>query len=250
MFNSGLGMSPADFAAMTGNNNGMWGGDGAFLWWIIIIIALFNNGWGGWGNNSAGAADNYVLASDFATLQRQIDSATTSTQSLINSGNDQLQRQVTQIGNGISSLGYDQLNQINGVNNNIFASTNSLTAGITNLGSQLQQCCCQNRYDAATQFAQLNYNLADQSCQTRRTVQDSTASIIANQDANTRSILDFLTQDKIATLTSENAALKAAANNASQTYDIVNQLKQPTPIPAYVVSSPYCNCGCNSGCGC
>ena len=31
------------------------------------------NGWGG--NNGGGAADNYVLASDFATLQRQIDSA-------------------------------------------------------------------------------------------------------------------------------------------------------------------------------
>lgn len=53
-----------------------WGGDNGV--WLIVLFLIFavcggwgNNGWGGGG----GAMDNYVLASDFATLQRQIDSA-------------------------------------------------------------------------------------------------------------------------------------------------------------------------------
>lgn len=60
-------MSPADLAAVTGNNNNNdgWGGS---AWWIIILFLFAFCGWGGngFGNGGAsGAADNYVLASDF-----------------------------------------------------------------------------------------------------------------------------------------------------------------------------------------
>ena len=67
------------------------------------------------------------------------------------------------------------------INNNITQQTiadmqnaNTINAGITSLGTQLQQCCCQNRYEDAQNFAQLNYNLADQECSTRRAVSDAT----------------------------------------------------------------------------
>ena len=59
-------MSPADFAAITGNNrsndNG-WGDGGA--WWIIILFLFMwgRNGWGGNGNGSGSAVDGYVLTS-------------------------------------------------------------------------------------------------------------------------------------------------------------------------------------------
>ena len=50
------GMSPADLAAVTGNNNGAFGeGNGA--WWIIILFLFIFCGWGngnGW-NNGVGA---------------------------------------------------------------------------------------------------------------------------------------------------------------------------------------------------
>ena len=52
------GMSPADYAAVSGSNrDGVFGGDGA--WWIIILFlfAMFggwNNGWGNNGTNGAG----------------------------------------------------------------------------------------------------------------------------------------------------------------------------------------------------
>ena len=51
MFN-GKGYNLSDIAAVTrgnGDNNGLWGGDGA--WWIILLF-LFAGGWGnggGWG---------------------------------------------------------------------------------------------------------------------------------------------------------------------------------------------------------
>ena len=79
----GTDLSPADIAAVTGNKNNdgnAWGGNGAWLWLIVLLLfcGWGGNGWGNRGNANIGAYDNYVLSSDFATLQRQIDSATAS----------------------------------------------------------------------------------------------------------------------------------------------------------------------------
>ena len=63
--------------------------------------------------------------------------------------------------NGICSLGYDQLAQINGVNNNINTATNSIAAQLTSLGTQQAQCCCDTKYQMASSFADLNYRLAE-----------------------------------------------------------------------------------------
>lgn len=99
----------------------------------------------------------------------------------------------------------------------------------------------------STGFSDLNYRLAEQSCQTRQAVADATAAITANQDANTRAILDFMTQDKIATLQAENQSLKFAASQCEQNAYLVSALGPKTPTPAYVVPNPYCNC---NTCGC
>ena len=54
-----------------GNNNGGWGNDFA---WIIILFLIF-----GWGRNGFGGGygngvnDSYVLATDFANLERKLD---------------------------------------------------------------------------------------------------------------------------------------------------------------------------------
>lgn len=257
MFNQSNGYSLADIAAATGGNGygngGLWG-DGA--WWIIILFLFCFNGWGGngWGNGG-GAADNYVLASDFATLQRQIDSGFASTE-----------RKGDSINNGLCDGFYAQnttmLNGFNGVNNAItqqtiteMQNTNSVNAGITALSSQLASCCCEGKNQMTQNFADLNYRLAEQSCQTRQAVNDATSAITLNQDANTRSILAALQdmqtqalQEKINTLTADNQTLKFAASQAAQNNYLVNALN-PTPIPAYTVPNPYtayrtcCGCG-------
>ena len=256
MFNTSNSMTPADFAAISGNNDGF----GSWIWVVLILLLC---GWGngnGWGGNSSGAAEDYVLVSDFSQLSRQMDS-----------GFDGLRQQGVAIANGISSLGYDQLAQMNGINTNINSSTNAittainngvvngmqntntLTSGITALGTQLQECCCNNRYETATNFANLGYNLAEQSCQTRQSVADASAAITANQDANTRSILtaiqDMQTQalqDKITELTAEKQSLQFSASQQAQNAYLISQLN-PTPVPSYPASSVYgcsaCSCG-------
>lgn len=239
MFNTNQGYSLSDIAAATDNrnNDGMFG-NGA--WWIIILFLFcFNGGGWGWGNRgwangvatASGITDGYILTSDFANIERKIDS--------VNNG----------LCDGFYAMNTGMLNGFNAVEQaicnstiNNMQNTNAITAQLTGLGNQINQCCCDQRYESATQFANLNYNIADQGCQTRRAINDSTRDIMANQDANTRSILDFLTQDKIASLTAENQSLKFAASQAAQSAYLVNAIN-PCPIPAYQVPNPYgCNC--------
>ena len=106
----------------------------------------------------------------------------------------------------------------------------------------------------------MNYNLATQACETRNTMQSTTRDIIDNANANSRAILDFLTQDKIATLTAENQSLKFAAsqsaqnafitaNQEAQTAELIRRLGRDCPVPAYVVPNPNC-CYPTNACGC
>ena len=250
MFNSNSnGYSLADIAAATGNSgskqDGIWG-DGSGAWWIIILFLFcFNGGGWGWGNRgwangaatASGITDGYILTSDFANIERKIDG--------VNNG----------LCDGFYAMNTGMLNGFNAVEQaicnstiNNMQNTNAITAQLTGIGNQINQCCCDQRYESATQFANLNYNIADQGCQTRRAINDSTRDIMANQDANTRSILDFLTQDKIATLTAENQNLKFAASQQAQNAYLVRELKDPCAIPAYVVPNPNC-CYYNYGCG-
>ena len=78
-----------------------------------------------------------------------------------------------------------------------------------------------------------------------------------NCNANFRSMMDYFTQDKIATLTAENQSLKFAASQdrqnallttvmSQQTDTILNRVN-PRPIPAYQVANPNVGVNC---CGC
>lgn len=238
MFNNST-PSLADIAAVTRDNDSFGGNNG---WWILIILFAIFGGWGNnggfYGGNGGGAADNYVLASDFATLQRQIDSSSSTIENKLDSVN-----------NGICSLGYDQLGQMNGINNNIFQSTNALQ-------TQLADCCCQNR----EAIAQVRYDMATDTCAIKTAIDQSAQNIMQNCNNNYRSLHDELVafqmsskDDKIAELAAQVQALNLAASQAAQNAYIVNQLR-PAPVPAYTVANPYAgyyqqSCGCNSCCG-
>lgn len=223
-----------------GGGMGMWGQD-----WIWIIV-LFLFGWGrnGFGGNS-GAMDNYVLASDFATLQRQIDSATSS-----------LERKGDSISNGLCDGFYQQAQLVNGTNMamaNGFAQAElsrsnqqaALMQQLNAMQMQAQQCCCDQRADTA----QLRYDLATQGCETRNAIQTSTREIVTNANDNTRAILDFLVNSKMQDLQTENQNLKLAASQAAQNNYLVSQLR-PTPIPAYQSCNPWAGGSYTGCCGC
>ena len=129
--------------------------------------------------------------------------------------------------------------------------------GFNSLGAQLAQCCC----DTQAAIQGVRYDMATQACDTRNTIQNTTRDILDNNNANTRAILDFLTQDKISSLQSENQALKFQASQANQnsyltatldaqTSELIRRIN-PMPVPAYQVPAPYPYCGTyNNGCGC
>ena len=213
-----------------------WGGDGAWLIILFLIFAVFGWGGNGWGNNgvnSGGVVDGYVLASDFSNIERKIDS----------------------VNDGLCNGFYQQAQLVNGTNMamaNGFAQAElsranqqaALMQQLNAMQMQAANCCCENR----AAIAQVRYDMAAQACDTRNTVQNATRDIIDNANSNSRAILDFLTQSKLADLQSENQGLKLAASQAAQNSYLVSQLR-PSPIPAYTVQNPYC-CNQFAGCGC
>lgn len=258
MFNDGV--SLADIAAVTGNNrnnDGMWG-DGA--WWIVILLIFgWGNGFGGWGNgNGGGALQGYATQAD---IQRGFDnSAVISKLDGISNG----------LCDGFYAMNNSMLTGFNGINTNIMqtgygiqqAINSDTVANMQNtnaLQSQIANCCCETR----EAIQGVNYNLATNTCALQNTMNNNTRDIIDSQQAGTRAILDFLTNDKIATLQAENNDLRRAASQdrqnalltttmAAQTNQIIDAVR-PTPVPSFPASNLYgyaYGCGCNTGCGC
>lgn len=220
------GYSLSDIAMASGNNDG-FGGNGS--WWLIVLFLFaFCGGWGGNGGYGAqGAANNYVLASDFATIQRQLSDG-------FNSIDNALDRQNT----GICDLGYTQAQLINGVQISEMQNANMI-------GSKI---------DA------VNYNMATQNCATNAAISNAARDIIENNNACWRSLHDEIVanriEDKNAQIQAQQAeisALQLAASQERQTNSIVNQLKPPCPSPAWIVPNPnavYNTCGCGFNYGC
>ena len=232
MFAQSGGYSLSDIAAVNGNNNR--GGFGDDYWWIILLF-LFGFGSNGWGNGNGGGAttrEEIAYGFDMNGLENGV-------------------RGIQQgLCDGFYAMNTGLLNGFANVAQDINNSANMINAGLTSLGTQMAQCCCDIRYENAKNFADVNYNLATQACETRHAITDST-----------RQIIDFLTQDKIATLTAENQSLKFAASQAAQnafivanqdaqTAELIRRLDTPAAVPAYIVANPngcynYNLCGCN-----
>lgn len=246
----------------SGNGGFGWGGDWAS--WIILFLIFGMFGWGGYGN--AGGVNN-PAGQGWAT---RADINEGFALNNLESGQRDILGSVTSgfhgVDNAICQIGYQTQQGFN--NTNV-----ALMQGHNALATQLANCCCETR----EAIQGVNYNLATQACDTRNTIQNSTRDIIDNQNANSRAILDFLTQDKITTLQSENQSLKsenqslkfAASQSAQNAYltatmdanqaELIRRLGRDCPVPAYVVPNPNCcygtpygvlNNGCGATCGC
>lgn len=227
-----------------GNGGFGWDGNGS---WFIIILFLFaflgwgNNGWGNNGGNSGGVVDGYVLSSDFANIERKMD--------LINGG----------LCDGFYAANTTLLNGFAGVNQNMnngfqtaeLSRANQQAALMQQLNAmqmQAAECCCNTQRS----IEGVRYDMAAQACDTRNTVQNATRDIVENQNANSRAILDFLTNSKMRDLESANQELRLAASQSAQNNYLISQLR-PCPSPAYITCNPWAGSGyggCGSGCGC
>ena len=216
-----------------------------------------NNGWGG--NNGR---DGYPCATqadvraavDQQTLISKLDQQTYGLADTFTALNNTLNSNFRGIDNAICTLGYQ--NQ----------------QGFNEVAHQISDCCCttQRAIDG------VNYNLATQTNAIQNAMCNNTRDIIDNQNSNTRSILDFLVNDKLATLQAENQNLKLKASQAeqnnliiasqqAQTNELIRRLGADCPVNAYVVQPPtpvtfpvnccgqfngYGNYGNNNACGC
>lgn len=230
-------MSPADVVALTNrNNDGMFGGNGA--WWIIILFLFAFVGWGGngWGGNgNSGAADNYVLASDFATVQRMISDATNS-----------LERRLDNTQNGLCDLGYTQAQLINGVQVGQMQQGYETRIAVNGVGQKLSDCCCDIKQEIAGVNNGLGRAIERGFCDTNYNLQaQHNATMIAIDKVGDR-VIDYLNSTRMQDLQAENQALRLAASQQAQNNYLVSTLR-PTPVPSYQVQNPYC---CNNVCSC
>lgn len=261
MFNNAA-ISPADIAAVTRNSNNDGFGDGNGWWILIILFALF--GWGGYGNGDGrGCGSQSANGYTDAAIQRGFDN-----QSVMNKLNG--------LENGICSLGYDQLAQMNGINTNIMQTGYGIQNAIQQdtvanmqqansaqmlamqnanaLQSQLANCCCENRQA----IAQVRYDMATDTCAVTTAMSQNARDIIDNQNANYRALHDELVQSQLDAKDAKIAeqqliinGLNLAQSQANQNQYLISQLR-PSAVPAFNVPNPYASYGygCYSGSCC
>lgn len=133
----------SDLRAITDSADGISGGS---AWLIILFLLIFGGGGFGWGNRANVAAE--TASTDAIIDSQRFDSLTTS---------------INKIGDGLASLGYSQLQQMD-------ANTASINGNIVNEGRTTQNMissyACENqknvdalRFDMSNYAAQINSNI-------------------------------------------------------------------------------------------
>lgn len=245
------GLTASDVALLSGRNgnNDGFGDNGS--WWVIIFLIFAFMGWGrnnnGFGGgNGSGATDNYVLASDFATIQRQLSD-----------GFGDLTAQSRYIQNGICdgfyAMNTSLLNGFAGVNNSIMTNGYETRNAIQGVSSQLADCCCKTQ----SAIQGVNYNLATNTCNLQNTMNMNTRDIVDTVNANYRALHDEIVanriEDKNAQIQAQQNeinALRLSASQSAQNAYLLSELK-PCPSPSYIVPNPNCcyNYQVTGGCG-
>lgn len=252
------GIDPNLLLAM--NNNGGFGGNNwiwiLFLWLIWGGYGYGNGGFGG--GNGAGFLSNQISNDAGREL---LMNAIQGNRDSINSLANLLNAEVSTVQNGIFTLN----NAITSVGTQVGMSglqiQNAIQAGNASIASQICQCCCENRLAIANQTNTLQSTLAANHAADQLGVCQQTNTLTTQAERNTRDITDAINaqsvmindkfcdlekrelQNKIDTLTADNALLRSNANNDRQTVlinsrfnELENQLTaikaaQPNTVP-------------------
>ena len=232
MFN-GNGYSLADVAAATrGSEDGFFGG--ANGWWIILLFMFCGWGNGGWGGNRTGTEnvrDAVAYGFDINNLENGVRG--------LEHG----------LADGFYDMNTSLLTGFGNVAMGNMQNTNTIMGRLSDMAAQSAACCCETQRLVERGLCEVNYNILTQANATNTNIASAARDIIESNNNGVRSILDFLTQDKIATLQAENQALRLTASQQAQNAFLIDQLGTKAPIPAYVVANPYAS-GYYAGCGC
>lgn len=283
------GLDPNMVAALMNNrngNNGDWNGSWIWVIFLFFLMGWGRNGWGGFGGNGQGEGNFLAgqLANDTGRdlLMSAIQGNGTAISQLASNLNcdiNAVQGSLNQLQSAICGVG----NQVGLSSQQVIAAINS---GNCQLATQISDCCCGVR-DAITRqgyenqlatvnqtntlqgainfvnssvergFAATNYATADQTCQIKQALAESTAQILAGQKAaEFREI-----QREVQALRDERTQYQMSALLQQQSQNIINTVR-PCPSPAYITCNPWgCNgqfvgngypyggcCGNNNGC--
>lgn len=272
--NGGNGFYPYPLYYGNNNNGGFFGGDG--IWALVLLALLFgNNGWGGGfgngGNNdfawlSNGQKDimtNTNNGFDTLHLSNQIEGVRDGIWGLSNQLCNCCADMTQTVSSGFANAEVaDNARQIANMQQ-AFNSQIATLQGFNNIGSRLDDCCCENRLG----IANLTSTVLSENCADREALSNGIRDLITNQTANTQRILDQLCQDKIdaknekitdlqrellmkdlqASQIAQNSFIaQGFANEVDQLYNRLNNC----PVPSTPVYGRTPIFTCNNGCGC
>ena len=219
------------------NNNGGFGGNGNWIWIIFLWMIWGNNGWGNngfGGNNGTGYLANQISNSEGRDLllqaingradaAAQLASITNTSVEAVKNGIMTLQNSINQVGNQVGMSGLQTINAVQ--------------AGNASLGSQIAQCCCENRLAICNQTnalqSQIASNFAASTLQTSQVeaadklaVCQQTNQLGSQADRNTNSILNAIAGQNTL-ITKEFCDLKERElqNKINTQGDIITQLR-------------------------
>ncbi len=191
-------------------NNGMFGGGDGWLG-LIVLVALLGGLNGNGGGLFGGGGGSNGIQSAFAL--NNLDSAIRGVQQ--------------------------------GLCDGFYAVNTGLLTGFNGIQSQLASCCCETqrsidsvRYDMATGF-----------CNLGNAINSQTRDIIENNNANYRSLMDFLVQEKLATKDARIAELTNQVSQSNQSAvigaridaavaEVLRRTGNDCPTAAYLVQPP------------
>lgn len=171
--------------SVAGGNGGNWGNS----WEAIIGLAVVGAMFGGFGNGFGGARGSEGLGYELGKMATTNDVANGFAQNT-------LQR-------GIDDLLIGQANAINYNNLGFGGIQTAVLTASNNISKEIANCCCT----------------------TQRMIEKSTCDILANQNANTQRIIDYMQNEKISALQAENLELKGQISARDQSTYIINALK-------------------------
>lgn len=192
-------------AAVGGENGGGFGfGNGGIL--LVVILFLFFVMFGGWGNRN-GDYGQYATAAS----QQEI---------LFGQQFGQLNDRLTNIGDGICSLGYEMQGNIGQLGKEVALAQNGTNMTIMQTGNDIQRqmadCCC--------------------------TTQRGLDAINANIDAKFAALEKSQLEGRI-------AQLEQANNQLYLREQMCGVVRYPNGYTYNAGASPFCGCGCGCGCG-
>lgn len=236
------------------NNNGGFGGNN----WIWILFLWMIWGWGGngnWGGNGSNGFLSNQIANDSGRelLMNAIQgngNAIRDLASLLNTEVSTVQNGIFTLNNAITSVGTQ-------VGMSGLQIQNAIQSGNASIASQICQCCCENRLALANQTNALQSQMAANQAADQLAVCQQTNSLSTQAERNTRDIVDAIQsqsvmindkfcdlekrelQDKINTLTADNALLRSNMDNAAQTAFINEKFNTvATELAAIKASQP------------